>query len=78
MLSNLEEFGKSFPQPREAISEERGRVGKLEVAINALREDEPAVTGLKEALHQARLQAQVRPVDDRIKVRKMFIERWRK
>ena len=78
MLSYLEEFGKSFPQPREAISEARGRVGKLEVAINALGEDDPAVTGLKEALRQARLQAQVRPVDDRIKATKMFIERWRK
>ena len=55
-----------------------GRVGKLEVAINALGEDDPAVTGLKEALRQARLQPQVRPVEDRIKATKMFIERSRK
>ena len=36
------------------------------------------MTGLKEALRQARLQAQVRPVDDRINSTKMFIERSRK
>ena len=41
--------------PDEAICEARGRVGKLEFAINALGEDDPAVTGLKEALRQARL-----------------------
>ena len=64
-------------KPDEAISEAKGRVGKLEVAINALGEDDPVVTGLKEALRQARLQAQVRPVDDRIKATKMFIERSR-
>ena len=49
-------------------------------AINALGEDDPAVTGLKEALRQARSQAQVRPVDDVIKATKMFIEKrqfWR-
>ena len=61
--------GKSFPQPRRGDFGARGRVGKLEVAISALGEDDPAV---------ARLQAQVRPVDDRIKATKMFIERSRK
>ena len=33
---------------------------------------------MKEALRQARLQAQVRPVDDRIKATKMFIKKSRK
>ena len=40
--------------------------------------DHRAVAGLKEALRQARLQAQVPPVHDRIQATKMFIERSRK
>ena len=68
---------KEFPTIPTRRFRVRGRVGKLEVAISALGEDDPAVTGL-EALRQARLEAQVRPVDDRIKATKMFIERARK
>ena len=60
----------------EAISEARGRVGKLEVAINALGEDDPAVTRLKEALRKARLQASA-PCG-RSYATKMFIERSKK
>ena len=72
-------FRKEFPAtPTRRFRRQRGRVGKLEVAISALGEDDPAVTGLKEALRQARSQAQVRPVHDRTKATKMFIERSRK
>ena len=71
--------GKNFPQPRRGdFRGERtcGEVGGCDQCVGRGRH--PAVTGLKEALRQARLQAQVRPVDDRIKATKMFIERSRK
>ena len=42
------------------------RAGKLEAAISALGESDPTVPALKEALRQVRLQAQVRPVEERI------------
>ena len=69
--------GKSFPQPRRCDFG-GDAFGSWRFAISALGEDDPAVTGLKEALRQARLQAQVRPVEDRIKATKMCIERSRK
>ena len=59
----------SFPQPRRGDFR-GGRVGKLEVAINASGEDDPAVTELKEAHRRARWTIASRT--------KMFIERSRK
>ena len=49
--------------PDTFIAEARARVGKLEVAINALGENDPAVNFLKEVLHVAQAQCQVRFVD---------------
>ena len=56
----------------------RTRVSKLEAAIVALGEGDPAVPSLKESLRQARLQAKVLPVEDRIEGTKLFIERSKK
>ena len=73
------EVGQKEPQ-RRAQQRDQPRQFQERVSRNPdeAGEDDPAVTGLKEALRQARLQAQVRPVDDRIKATKMFIERSRK
>ena len=51
------------------------RVLKLEAAISALGEDDPAVSGLKEALQRARSQAQVRPLSQRIAWTQEFVTR---
>ena len=61
--------------PDEIVTEARTRVSKLEAAIVALGEGDPAVPSLKESLRQARLQAKVLPVEDRIEGTKLFIER---
>ena len=50
----------------------------MEAVISALGEDDLAVPFLKEALRKARLQAQFRPVEDRIDGTKFFIERSKK
>ena len=64
--------------PDTFIAEARARVGKLEVAINALGENDPAVNFLKEALRVAQAQCQVRPVDQRIEAIQEFIVRAKK
>ena len=60
------------------IAEARARVGKLEVAVNVLGENDPAVSFLKEALCVAQAQCQVRPVDQRIEANQEFIVRAKK
>ena len=54
------------------------RVTKLEAAIQAVGEDDPAAMGLKEALQKARIQAQLRPVQDRISHTEAFLNWSRK
>ena len=60
------------------IAEARARVGKLQVAKNALGENGPAVRFLKEALRVAQAQRQERLVDQRIKATQEFIARAKK
>ena len=54
-----------------SVEGSRSRCGrcllKLEAAISALGEDDPAVSGLEEALQRARSQAQVRPLSQRMR-----------
>ena len=66
------------PNPDVAMADARERVSRLEAAISSLGDNDSATAGLKEALRQARLMAQVRPVEDRIAGTKMFIERSKK
>ena len=61
--------------PDEQLKAAQARVVKLEAAIVAI---DPAATGLKEALAKARVQAQLRPVQDRIAHTEAFLERSRK
>ena len=61
--------------PDVILSKARARVAKLEVAMNAVGEDDPTYAALRDSLKQARVQAQLRPVEDRIKATTSFIER---
>ena len=63
--------------PDVILSKARARVAKLEVAMNAVGEDDPTYPALRDSLKQARVQAKVRPVEDRIKATTSFIE-WSK
>ena len=65
-------------KPDEQVAAAQLRVTKLEAAIQAVGEDDPAVMGLKEALQKARIQAQLRPVQDRISHTEAFLNRSRK
>ena len=51
---------------------------KLEVAMQAIGEDDPAAMGLKEALQRARVQAQLRQVQDWISHTEAFLNRSRR
>ena len=64
--------------PDEQVAAAQLRVTKLEAAIQAVGEDDPAAVGLKEALQRARIQAQLRPVQDRISHTEAFLNRSRK
>ena len=50
----------------EQVAAAQVRVMKFEAAIQVVGEDDPVAMGLKEALQKARVQAQLRPVQDRI------------
>ena len=63
---------------RQRKSEAQSRVVKLEAAITALGENDPAVPRLREELQRVRSQAQVRPVDQRITWTQEFIARAQK
>ena len=52
--------------PDEQVAAAQIRVTKLEAAIQAVGENDPAAMGLKEALQKARVQAQLRAVQDRM------------
>ena len=56
----------------------RARVAKLEAAILAVGDCDPTFPALHEALSQARRQAQVPPVESRIKSSEFFLERAKK
>ena len=64
--------------PDEQLKAAQARVVKLEAAIVAIGYEDPAATGLKEALAKARVQAQLRPVQDRIAHTEAFLDRSRK
>ena len=64
--------------PDEQLKAAQTRVVKLEAAIMAIGDEDPAVAGLKEALAKARAQAQLRPVQDRIAHTEAFLDRSRK
>ena len=53
-------------------------MAKLEAALLALGEEDPAAVGLKQVLTKARIQAQVRPVQDRVAQTEAFLVRSRK
>ena len=62
----------------EQVTAAQIRVTKLEAAIQAVGEDDPAAMGLKEALQKARIQAQLRPVQDWMSHTEAFLNRSRK
>ena len=64
--------------PDEQLQAAQAMVVKLEAALMAIGEEDPAVAGLLEALSKARLQAQVRPVQDRITHTEAFLSRSKK
>ena len=64
--------------PDKVVSEAQSRVVKLEAAITALGENDPALPRLREELQHVRSQAQVRPVDQRITWTQEFIARAQK
>ena len=64
--------------PDEQLQAAQARVVKLEAALMAIGEEDPAAAGLLEALSKARLQAQVRPVQDRITHTEAFLSRSKK
>ena len=65
-------------KPDEQLQAAQARVVKLEAALMAIGEADPAAAGLQEALSKARLQAQVRPVQDRITHTEAFLSRSKK
>ena len=67
--------GNERRTPEEVVQGARARVVKLEAAISAVGESDPTFPALREALSQARRQAQVPPVESRIKSSEFFIER---
>ena len=70
--------GNERRTPEEVVQGARARVVKLEAAISAVGESDPTFPALREALSQARRQAQVPPVESRIKSSEFFIERAKK
>ena len=64
--------------PDEQLKAAQARVVKLVAALVAIGEEDPAAAGLQEALSKARLQAQVRPVQDRITHTEAFLSRSKK
>ena len=64
--------------PDEQVAAAQVRVTKIEAAIQAVGEDDPAAMGLKEALQKARVQAQLQPVQDRMSHTEAFLNRSRK
>ena len=64
--------------PDQVVSEAQSRAVKLEAAITALGENDPAVPRLREELQRVRSQAQVRPMDQRITWTQEFIARAQK
>ena len=64
--------------PDAFIANARSRASKLEAAMQAVGESDPAYPGLLEALKKTRVQAQVKPVQDRIAATESYLERARK
>ena len=69
---------QKWPRARQPASRGRARATKFEAAMQAVGESDPAYPGLLEALKKTRVQAQVKPVQDRIAGTKSFLERARK
>ena len=64
--------------PDEQLKAAQVRVAKFEAALLALGEEDPAAVGLKQALTKARIQVQVRPVQDRVAQTEAFLVQSRK
>ena len=64
--------------PDVKVSVARDRITKLEAAIAAVGEEDETAPKLKEALRKARQQAQILPIEVRVKSCEQFLERARK
>ena len=59
--------------PQQKVAEAAARVGRVEAALALLGEDDPDAEPLKVALKQAKLQARVRPVGERLDLRLQYV-----
>ena len=66
------------PSPEEVMERARVRVAQLEVAIQLLDVEDPALPPLREALMKARAQASAPPLTDQITSSKMYVARKKK
>ena len=64
--------------PQQKVAEASARVGRLEAALRLLGEDDPDAEPLKVALKQARMQARVRPVGERLDLCLQYVARVKK
>ena len=60
------------------VADVAARVGRLEAALQLLGEDDPDAEPLKVALKQARMQARVRPVGERLDLCLQYVARVKK
>ena len=65
-------------RPQQRTAEASARVARLEAALQMLGEDDPDEEPLKVALKKARVQAQVRPVGERLDFCLQYIARVKK
>ena len=61
--------------PQQKVAEASARVGRLEAALRLLGEDDPDAEPLKVVLKQARMQARVRPVGERLDLCLQYVAR---
>ena len=64
--------------PQQKVADAAARVGRLEAALQLLGEDDPDAEPLKVALKQARMQARVRPVGERLDLCLQHVARVKK
>ena len=64
--------------PQQKVADAAARVGRLEAALQLLGEDDPDAEPLKVALKQARMQARVRPVGERLDLCLQYVARVKK
>ena len=64
--------------PQQRVAEASARVERLQAALNLLGEDDPDAEPLKVGLKRAKVQAQVRPVGERLDLCLQYIARFKK